>query len=243
MADQDETVSKSDKLKENSKLIDSVPELDDTEPPKVIISNPPTMSIKITSNKLQKSEENKDLEDCQIIIPKTEIIDITDDTGDKETCDEVKKVFSEHDIQEELLIVTPKEESKEPETEVISEDDEMAVNTMPVDTEAVSEDELPPTTLADQTESVSDDELPSENGTGKTKRCSKVLDEQTKEDENELQPEKKLKTEEVKPLTEFDKFWQAVKDDPSDFADGLTCYNMLTKKTMFKMQEKHIINS
>ncbi|XP_025406433.1 pre-mRNA-processing factor 39-like [Sipha flava] len=218
MADQDETVSKSDKLKENSKLIDSVPELDDTEPPKVIISNPPTMSIKITSNKLQKSEENKDLEDCQIIIPKTEIIDITDDTGDKETCDEVKKVFSEHDIQEELLIVTPKEESKEPETEVISEDDEMAVNTMPVDTEAVSEDELPPTTLADQTESVSDDELPSENGTGKTKRCSKVLDEQTKEDENELQPEKKLKTEEVKPLTEFDKFWQAVKDDPSDFA-------------------------
>lgn len=216
MADQDETVSKSDKLKESSKLNDSVPELDDTEPPKVIISNPPTMSIKITSNKLQKSDE-KDLDDCQIILPKTEIIDITDDIGDKETSDEVKKVFPEFDIKQEQIIVIPKEESKEPVTEVISEDD-MAVNTMPVDTEAVSEDELPPTTLADQTESVSDDELPSENGTGKTKRCSKVLDEQIKENESELQPEKKIKTEEVKPLTEFDKFWQAVKDDPSDFA-------------------------
>lgn len=219
MADQDETVSKSDMCKENSKLNDSVPELDDTEPPKVILSIPPTMSIKITSNKLQKSEENKDLDDCQIIIPKTEIIDITDDTGDKDTSDEVKEVSSKDDNEEEkLIIITPKEESKEPETEVISEDDEMVVNTMPVDTEAVSEDELPPTTLADQTESLSDDELPSENSVGKTKRCSKVLNEQAKEDENESQPEKKPKIEDIKQVTEFDKFWQAVKDDPSDFA-------------------------
>lgn len=223
MADQEETVSKSDKSKDNNKINDTVPELDDTEPLKVIISNPPVMSIKITSNKIQKSsdapeENNKDSDDCLIILPKTEIIDITDDNGEKEETNEVKIVVDKDkdDIEEIKLNVSPKHESKKPDTEVISED-EMPADTMNVDTEAVSEDELPPTTLADQTEIVSDDELPSENSTGKTKRC-KTPDDQEKEDDNESQCAKKTKIEEVKPLTEFDKFWQAVKDDPSDFA-------------------------
>ncbi|XP_026808490.1 LOW QUALITY PROTEIN: pre-mRNA-processing factor 39-like [Rhopalosiphum maidis] len=222
MADHDETLLKNEKSKENGKINDSVPELDDTEPPKVIITAPPTMSIKMISNKLQKSSDgfdnNKDSDDCQIILPKTEIIDITDDICDKdETLDEtseIGKTIVKYDINDTQTIMTPKEEHKEPETEVISED-EMPVDNMPVDTEAVSEDELPPTTLADQTEIVSDEELPSENGTSKIKRCQ-ILEE--KEDDNESQPAKKVKTEEVKPITELDKFWQAVKDDPSDFA-------------------------
>jgi len=222
MADQDETVLKNEKSKENGKMNDSVPELDDTEPPKVIITAPPTMSIKMISNKLQKPSDgfdNKDSDDCQIILPKTEIIDITDDICDKdETSEETneigKVVDNNDDIKDAQTIITLKEEPKQPETEVISED-EMPVDNMPVDTEAVSEDELPPTTLADQTEIVSDEELPSENGTAKTKRC-KIPEE--KENDNESQPVKKVKTEEVKPITELDKFWQAVKDDPSDFA-------------------------
>lgn len=221
MADQEETMSKNDKPKENSKINDTVPELDDTEPPKVIISNPPTMSIKITSNKLQKpsdvSDENKESDDCQIIIPKTEIIDITDDVEDK---NDPNEVFAKVNNEETQVTLETNEESKRLnkgfETEVISED-EMPTDTIPIETEAVSEDELPPTTLADQIESVSDEELPSENSTRKTKR-SKTPDEQEKQDENESQSAKKIKTEEVKPITEFDKFWQAVKDDPSDFA-------------------------
>lgn len=214
MADQEEIMSKNDKSKENNKI--TVPELDVTEPPKVIMSNLPTMSIKITSNKLQKSSDaavDKDSDDCQIILPKTEIIDITDDLVDKE-----ENKVEKDETKETPQIVTPKEELKEPETEVISED-EMPVDTMPVDdTESVSEDELPPTTLADQTETVSEDELSSENGTAKSKRC-KIPDEQDKKDENDSQSAKKIKIEDTKPvITEFDKFWQAVKDDPSDFA-------------------------
>lgn len=217
MANKEETMSVNDKSKEKSKINDTVPELDDTEPPKVI-SNPPTMSIKIISNKLQKSFEEND--DCQIILPKTDIIDITDDVGDKDESNKKTEVVPEDNCEENPSVETSKEEQKQPETEVISED-EMPVDTMPVDTEAVSEDELPPATLADQTETVSDDELPSENGTSKskeTKRC-KSPDEQDKtdKDENESQPEKKMKLEEVKPITELDKFWQTVKDDPSDF--------------------------
>jgi len=214
-------VSKTNKSKENNKINDIVPELDDTEPPKVIINTIPTVSINIISNILQKSadtlQENKDSDDCQIILPNAEIIDITDDNGDKDETSEVNEVVAENDcVEETQTLVIPKEELKEPETEVISED-EMPIDSMPVDTEAVSEDELPPTTLADQTETVSDDELPSENSMIKTKRC-KTPDEQEKEGENELQASKKIKTEEVKPITEFDRFWQAVKDDPSDFA-------------------------
>jgi len=218
MADQEESVLKNDKLKENNKINDNVPELDDTEPPKVIISTPPTMCIKITSNKILKpsDDDNKDSDDCQIILPKTEIIDITDDTGDKDTSKEEME-FDVKDNIETVSIITPKEELKEPETEVISED-EMQVDTMPVDTEAVSEDELPPTTLADQTETVSDDELPTENSTGITKRCKTPDNEEKDNNENGSHHTKKIKTEEVKPVTEFDKFWQAVKDDPSDFA-------------------------
>lgn len=213
-------VSKNIKSKENNKINDIVPELDDTEPPKVIINTIPTVSINIISNILQKSsdtlqENNKDSDDCQIILPKTEIIDITDDNGDKDETNEVNEVIAKKYVEETQIIVTPKEELKEPETEVISED-EMPIDSMPVDTEAVSEDELPLTTLADQTETVSDDELPSENSIIKTKR-SITPEEQEKKDENELQPGKKIKTEEVKPITEFDKFWHAVKDDPSDF--------------------------
>lgn len=208
MADQEDSGSKNDKSKENSKINDVVPELDDTEPPKVIISTPPTMCIKITSNKLQTTiDDNKDSDDCQIILPKTEIIDITDDNGDK---DEYNKEKVSNDCSEKSALAVT---SKEPDTEIISED-EMPVDTMPVDTEAVSEDELPPTTLADQTETVSDEELPNENNTEKTKR-SKTPD---KDNENESQPEKKVKTDEVKLITELDKFWQAVKDDSSDFA-------------------------
>ncbi|CAH1721430.1 unnamed protein product [Aphis gossypii] len=221
MADHDENVLKNEKSKENGKMNDSVPELDDTEPPKVIITAPPTLSIKITSNKLQKPSDEldaKDSDDCQIILPKTEIIDITDDICDKdETLDEtseIDKVVVNNDIKDTQTIMTLKEEPKEPETEVISED-EMPVDNMPVDTEAVSEDELPPATLADQTEIVSDEELPSENGTSKIKRCQ-IPEE--KENDSESQPAKKVKTDEVKPITELDKFWQAVKDDPSDFA-------------------------
>ncbi|VVC39816.1 Tetratricopeptide-like helical domain,HAT (Half-A-TPR) repeat [Cinara cedri] len=208
MANQEEPMLTNDNSKENSKTNGSVPELDDTEPPKVIINNPPT--IKITSNRLQKPsdlEENKDSDDCLIILPNTEIIDITDDNGDK---DESNKVISVNEIQETHL--TSKEESKEPETEVISED-EMLVGSMAIDTESVSEDELPPTTLADQIESVSDEELPSENGSGKLKRGKSP----NKQDD-EIKPRKQIKFEEVKPITEFDKFWQAVRDDPSDFA-------------------------
>lgn len=211
MADQEEIMSMNDNSIESTKINDSVPELDDTEPPKVIISNPPTMSIKITSNKLQKPsdlEENKDTDDCLIILPNTEIIDITDDSGDK---DESNKIITVNDIQE--IHLTPKE-PKEPETEVISED-EMPVDTMAIDTESVSEDELPPTTLADQIETVSDEELPSENGTGKLKRETSP-NEQVNENESQLR--KKNKTEEVKPITELQKYWQAVIVDPSDFA-------------------------
>lgn len=218
MADQEENVSKIDKSKENSKINDTVPELDDTAPLKVMV-NPPMMSIKITSNKLQKPSdvsEEKDSDDCQIILPNTEIIDITDDTGDKDEINKVKEVVAKDDAEETQVNVTPKEELKEPETEVISED-EMPVDTMPVDTEAVSEDELPSTPLDNQTETVSDDELPSDNNAGKTKRC-KTPDEQKKDEENESQPVKKIKTDDLKPITEVDKFWQAVKDDPSDFA-------------------------
>lgn len=219
MADHDENLLKNEKSKENGKMNDSVPELDDTEPPKVIITAPPTMSIKITSNKLQKPSDeldinNKDSDDCQIILPNTEIIDITDDICDKDGTSETDKVVVNYDIKDTPTIMTLKEEPKEPETEVISED-EMPVDNMPVDTEAVSEDELPPTTLADQTEIVSDEELPSENGTSKIKRCQ-IPEE--KENDSESQPAKKVKTDEVKPITELDKFWQAVKDDPSDFA-------------------------
>jgi len=222
MADQDETGLKNEKSKENGKINDSVPELDDTEPPKVIITAPPTMSIKMISNKLQKpsdGSDNKDSDDCQIILPKTEIIDITDDICDKdetsEKTNEIGNVVDNYDdVKDAQTIITLKEEPKQPETEVISED-EMPVDNMPVDTEAVSEDELPPTTLADQTEIVSDEELPSENGTAKTKRSQNP---EEKEDDNESQPVKKVKTEEIKPITELDKFWQAVKDDPSDFA-------------------------
>ncbi|KAL4141632.1 hypothetical protein QTP88_004238 [Uroleucon formosanum] len=222
MADQDETVLKNEKSKENVKINDGVPELDDTEPPKVIITAPPTMSIKMISNKLQKpsdGSDNKDSDDCQIILPKTEIIDITDDICDKDEIsdetNEIGKVVVDYDDNKDAQTdTTLKEEPKQPETEVISED-EMPVDNMPVDTEAVSEDELPPTTLADQTEIVSDEELPSESGTAKTKRCQ-IPEE--KEDVTESQPVKKVKTEEVKPITELDKFWQAVKDDPSDFA-------------------------
>lgn len=215
MADQEEVFSKTDKSKENSKNNDVVPELDDTEPPKVIISTPPTMCIKITSNKLQKSSDdnNKDSDDCQIILPKTEIIDITDDNGDKDESNNEEEIGAKINDEETTLISTDKDELKVPETEVISED-EMPVDTMPVDTEAVSEDELPPTTLADQIETVSDDELSNESNTEKIKKC-KTPDE---EDKNESQPEKKIKIDEVKPTAELDKFWQAVKDDPSDFA-------------------------
>jgi len=215
MADQEEVFSKTDKSKENNKNNDAVPELDDTEPPKVIISTPPTMCIKITSNKLQKSSDdnNKDSDDCQIILPKTEIIDITDDNCDKDGSNNEEEIVAKINDEETTLISTEKDELIVPETEVISED-EMPVDTMPVDTEAVSEDELPPTTLADQIETVSDDELPSESNADKIKRC-KTPD---VEDKNELQPEKKIKIDEVKPTAELDKFWQAVKDDPSDFA-------------------------
>lgn len=221
MADHEETMSKNDKTKENCKLSDTVPELDDTEPPKVIINNPPTMSIKITSNKLQKpsdvSDENKESDDCQIILPKTEIIDITDDTGDKNDLVEEK---AEDNNEETQFTVKKNEESKESnkvgETEVISED-EMSTDARPIETEAVSEDELPPTTLADQIESVSDEELPSENGASKTKR-SNIPDQEEKQNEKESLPMKKIKIEELKPISEFDKFWQAVKEDSSDFA-------------------------
>lgn len=217
MADQEEAFSKNDKSKENSKNNDAVPELDDTEPPKVIISTPPTMCIKITSNKLQKSSDDnvKDTDDCQIILPNTEIIDITDDNGDKDDANNGNKnVIKDNDEETMLISTTAKNKSKlPPETEVISED-EMPVNTLPADTEAVSEDELPPTTLADQTETVSDDELHSESNSEKTKR-SKTPDDN---DKNEVHPEKKIKTDDVKPTAELDKFWQAVKDDPSDFA-------------------------
>lgn len=212
MDNQEEPMPSNDNSKEHSKMNDSVPELDDTEPLKVIISNPPTMSIKITSNKLQKPsdlEENKDTDDCLIILPNTEIIDITDDSGDK---DESNKMDLINSIQK--IHTTLKEEPKEPETEVISED-EMLVDTMAIDTESVSEDELPPTTLADQIETVSDEELPSENCTGKLKR-EKSPNEHG--DEIEALSGKKIKSEEIKPITEFHKFWQAVRDDPSDFA-------------------------
>lgn len=251
MADQKEKVLKNDKSKENNKINVAVPELDDTEPPKVIISNLPTMCIKMTSNKLQKSndvldENNKDSDDCQIILPKTEIIDITDDHGDK---DEITICSTNNDVEDTQLIKTPKDlMTNKLETEVISEDempvdtisvnptsvdtifvdptsvdtisvDPTSVNTIsidpiPVNTEAVSEDEIPQTTIGDKTETVSDEELPMETGDKKTKRC-KTPDE---EKQNESQLEKKIKTEEVKSFTEFDKFWQAVKDDPSDFA-------------------------
>lgn len=222
MADQKETLLKNEKLKDNNKVNDTVPELDDTEPPKVIINTPPTMCIKITSNKLQKPIDDKDSDDCQIILPNTEIIDITDDNADKEVSNnkieiDVKDNAEKPSSPSHLTSVVPKEELKELETEVISED-EMAVDTMPVDTEAVSEDELPPTTLDDQTETVSDEELPSENNTGKTTKRSKSPNKEEIKDENECQPEKKIKVEEIKPITELDKFWQAVKDDSSDFA-------------------------
>lgn len=214
-------------MAENMKISDPVPELDDTEPLKVMV-NPQMMSIKITSNKLQKPSDvsdDKDSDDCQIILPKTEIIDITDDIGDKDEINKVNEVVEvKGDATETQVNLTPKEKLKEPETEVISEDkmpvdtvpiDTMSVDTMPVDTEAVSEDQLPSTTLADQTETVSNDELPSENSAKKIKRC-KTPDE--KEKENESQAVKKIKIEEAKAFTELDKFWQAVKDDPSDFA-------------------------
>lgn len=219
MADQVETMLKNEKSKDNTKTNDGVPELDDTEPPKVIITTPPTMSIKMTSNKLQKPSDgsetnNKDSGDCQIIIPKPVIIDITDDNCDKDETIAVDKVIVKDDIKETQTVVPLKDDLKEPETEVISED-EMLVDPMPNDTESVSEDELPPTTLEDQTETVSDEELPSENGRGKTKRCQIPIEHN---DQNESQSVKKIKIDEVKPITELDKFWQAVKDDPSDFA-------------------------
>lgn len=229
MTDQEDSMSINDKSKEKNKINDTVPELDDTEPPKVIC-NPPTMSIKIISNKLHKSSDvSEENDDCQIILPKTDIIDITDD-GDKDAKKEVVK----DSVEKKKLIEKPKEEL--PETEVISED-EMPIDTMPNDTEAVSEDELPPTTLADQTETVSDDELPSETSISNTKRC-KSPDELNKQgkDGNESQSGKKIKVDELKPITDFDKLWQTVKDDPSDFVGW-------TYLLQYVDQENNVVNA
>ncbi|XP_050525278.1 pre-mRNA-processing factor 39-like [Daktulosphaira vitifoliae] len=199
---------------------ENVPELDDAELPKVM-SSPPTMSIKITSNKLQKSfdkleDVTYDSDECQIILPKSDVIDISDDNMDKDDVKENKSIQDNESIEIQPIEIL---KDKQPETEVISED-EMLVDSMPKDTEAVSEDELPLTTLSDQTETVSDEELPNESGVKGTKR-SKMLEDserhKNKEVELESQISKKAKIEEPKPITELDKFWQAVKIDPSDF--------------------------
>ncbi|XP_050441249.1 pre-mRNA-processing factor 39-like [Adelges cooleyi] len=228
MADQDD--ASCDKSKEN----DNVPELDDTELPKVI-STPPTMSIKITSNKLQKSNEkydenNDDSDECQIILPNTDIIDISDDNAEKDDSAEIKEVSSSEEVTKKQSTEVVKNNKQQLETEMVSED-EMQVDTMPKstevsinnkqpDTEEVSEDDLPSATLSDQTEKLSDDELPNVKGIKGSKR-PKTLDESEKQSkidiEMQSQSAKKLKTEEPKPITELDKFWAAVKADPSDF--------------------------
>ncbi|VVC34403.1 Tetratricopeptide-like helical domain,HAT (Half-A-TPR) repeat [Cinara cedri] len=189
-----EPMSRNVNSKEKIKNNDSIPELD-SEPPKLIINNPPFMY----SNKLQKpSDLQDDLNDCLINLPNPGIINITDVNED-----EFNKVVFGNEIQG-----TSKGELKEPEIKVTSKDEFMVI-----DTESAFEDELMLITSDDEIEIVSDEELSTKNRPKKLK-LKKINNE--RKDENKTQTN--FEAEKVQSITEFDKLWQVVRDDSSNFS-------------------------
>ncbi|XP_055379588.1 pre-mRNA-processing factor 39 [Condylostylus longicornis] len=145
-------------------------------------------------------------------------------------------------ISEDELQNTPPQKPKIKDAEEVSDEEFQTSKIKVKDAEEVSDEELPAPKRAElppDAEIISDEELPN-NGNSKketSKRKADALKEKaeeynpgspTGEESVEAVPEKKIKVEvkeelkekkkEKKKLPELDKYWKAVKHDPSDFA-------------------------
>ncbi|XP_014239862.1 pre-mRNA-processing factor 39 [Cimex lectularius] len=118
-------------------------------------------------------------------------------------------------------------------TEMVSEDELPSDGPKaPLDTEAVSDEELPGPTQAEllDTEAVSEDELPPVKKKRKHRRHSSDSDKRVKPEKDKdsskrsrdsespvSRKEKERSLSSSRMLPELDKYWKAVKEDPSDF--------------------------